>query len=37
VTVFVVRRKPAQEFKPKSDLYSIQQHRRSHHVRLVTD
>jgi len=37
VTVFVVKRKPAEEFEPKSDLYSVQQIRRSPQVRLVTD
>ena len=37
VTVFVVRRKTAEEFEPKSDLYSVQQTRRSPQVRLVTD
>ncbi len=37
VTVFVVRRKTAEEYAPKSDLYSVQPGRRSPQVRLVTD
>ncbi|MBU0742923.1 PP2C family protein-serine/threonine phosphatase [bacterium] len=37
VTVFVVRRKPAAEFEPKSDLYSVSANRRSPQVRLVKD
>jgi len=37
VTVFVVKRKPADEFKPKSDLYTVTQTRRSPQVRLVSE
>jgi sigma-B regulation protein RsbU (phosphoserine phosphatase) len=36
VTIFVVRRMAADEFAPKSDIYSVQPGRRSSQVRLVT-
>ncbi len=37
VTVFVVKRKPADEFEPKSDLYTVTPTRRSPQVRLVSE
>lgn len=37
VTVFVVRRLTAEEFMPKSDLYAVDQPRRSPQIRLVTE
>ncbi len=37
VTVFVVKRKTAEEFEPKSDLYAVSQTRRSPQVRLISE
>jgi serine phosphatase RsbU (regulator of sigma subunit) len=37
VTVFVVKRKTADEYEPKSDLYTVAETRRSQQVRLVSE